>query len=45
MKIYVVWLDFEREYASDKWCEAKARYNFLADHYGEGRVDMTVEYV
>ena len=45
MKVYVVWLDGEREFASDKWIEAKARYQQLENGFGEDRVNMTVEYI
>ena len=45
MRIYVVWVDHELEYASDKWLEARSRYLQLADGLGADRVDMTVEYV
>ena len=45
MKVYVVWLDGEREFASCFWPDAKSRYLELEVGYGEDRVDMTVEYI
>jgi hypothetical protein len=45
MKVYVVYLDGEREFASDKWMEAKARFQQLKNGLGEDRVKMTVEYI
>jgi len=43
-KVYVVWMDDEREFASDKWLEAQDRYLQLLRGFGEDRVDVTVEY-
>ena len=43
MKIWVVWFDREREYASNNYFEAKSRYNFLVNAYGENRVEIKVE--
>lgn len=45
MKIYVVWIDGEREFSSCFWHDARSRYLQLASGYGEDRVDMTVEYI
>lgn len=45
MKIYVVWLDGEREYASDKWLEARERCLMLENNFGVDRVEMTIEYL
>jgi hypothetical protein len=44
MKVYVVWMDDEREFASYKWQEAQDRYLQLLKGFGEDRVDVTVEY-
>lgn len=45
MKVYVVWMDGEREFASCFWHDAKSRYFELEYEFGEDRVDMTVEYI
>ena len=45
MKIWVVWLDGEREYASSKYTEAHERYWDLVKGYGADRVDMTKEVI
>lgn len=43
MKIWIVWVDGEQEYASNKFHEANARYRMLENGLGEERVKMTVE--
>ena len=45
MKVWVVWLDDGREYASCKWHEANERYQMLVYGFGEDRVKMTLEIV
>ena len=45
MKVYVIWFDGEREFASSQWREAKDRQLFLEAHYGENRAVITVEYI
>lgn len=45
MKIYVVWLDGEREFSSDKYFEARSRFNFLVEVYGDSRVEFKQEII
>ena len=43
MRVYVVWVDGKREFASHIYYDAKSRYTDLKNSLGKERVDLTIE--